>query len=113
MEYEVTFVSDEDIELLSGSICELGQDAGRITWQNCLDLAEKRGDGIELDYKDARSHFAEYGAWEREEIDAWSDRELQALVIQETAADLRELEAGGESSRAYRVNGKVYIYLGN
>lgn len=112
-EYEVTPIADEELHILSGSRAELGDNAGPYTWNNCLEVADRLGDAIGLDYDDARDHFAEYGAWEREEIDAWSERELQALVIQEVAADLRELERGEESGRVFVADdGKVWIYLG-
>lgn len=112
-DYKVTQVTQEPIELLSASRMELGKDAARITWRNCLEAADRFGESLALDYDDARDHFRVHGAWEDSEIDAWSDHELQALVIQETAAELRELEAGGETSSVYTGDdGETWIYLG-
>ena len=113
MEYNVTRVTEETIELLSASRAELGDDAAHITWRNCLECADRFGASLELDYDDARGHFQEYGAWERDEIEAWTERELQAMVIQETAARLRELGAGGEPSTLYsEPDGTTWLYLG-
>ena len=112
-EYNVSRVAEEEIELLSGSVAELGDGAAQFTWSNCLECAENFGDSLALDYNDARNHFAEYGAWEREEIDAWSERELQALVIQEAASGLREMESGEDTGRIYvDDDGAVWLYLG-
>lgn len=112
-EYDVTAVTEEPIELLSGSQAELGSEAGQITWRNSMEAAERFGDSLDLDYDDVRDHFRAYGAWEDDEIEAWSDQELQALVIQETAAQLREMEAGCESSNVFvGDDGRTYIYLG-
>ena len=78
--------------IYSGSAFELGDNAGRFTWNNCL-----RDFNIWLELTDseileARDHFAEYGAWDRKEIDAWSRDEVSALVFQEINACIRELE---------------------
>ena len=124
-EYDVSAVQDEEIEQLSGSRAELGDDASQITWRNCLDAASRIGAALGLDYDDVRDHFDTYGAWDRDEIDAWTDRELQALVIQEAAAKLRELEAmdasepdtydrNTEAGNLYLdlENEKAWLYLG-
>ena len=91
-EYEVTQVCGEEIEHLSGSVCELGNDAGQYTWQNCLECADRFGADLRLDLDDIRSHFLAYGAWDEDEVDNWTERECQALVIQEVAACMREME---------------------
>jgi len=114
-EYDVSAVESDEfpLEILSGSPAELGQDAGRITWANCMKFAEEVGESLNLDYDDVADHFRAYGAWDDEEIEAWSDREMQAMVIQETAARLREIEDGGELNNVYRGDdGRVWIYLG-
>lgn len=116
-EYNVSQVAEEEhfpLELLSGSQAELGPDAWRITWRNSVEAAERFGESLGLDYDDVQDHFRAYGAWDDVEIDNWTEREMQALVIQETAARLRELEAGGETSNVYTGDdGQTWIYLGS
>lgn len=92
MEFDVSFLLDEDCSLLSGSVAELGQDAGRITWQNCLELAISHPLATEDNREELESYFREYGAWTAEEIAAWSLQELSALCIQEAASNFREYE---------------------
>lgn len=91
-EINVSAIWDQDCSLLSGSRAELGEGAGKITWRNCLALAEKLPLITDENRDDARDHFADYGAWEREEIDGWSDVELTAMIWQEAAASMREFE---------------------
>lgn len=92
MEFDVSFLLNEDCGLLSGSIAELGQDAGRITWQNCLELAINHPLATEDNREELESYFRDYGAWTADEIAAWSLQELSALCIQEAASNFREFE---------------------
>jgi hypothetical protein len=114
----------------SASAAELGQDAGRITWNNAnrdsstfnlLDDEEKR--------EAWREDVKGFGAWEEDEIAAWSDKELNALFLQFVSGDIREFESlcgddwqeyerlveqGTCSGRMYRGDdGNVYFYVGN
>lgn len=91
-EIDVTPLFDEDCFYLSGSCAEHGDNAGQITWRNCLALAERLPLVTDANRDDIRDHFAEYGAWDREEIAAWTDTELSAMVWQEAAACMREFE---------------------
>ena len=116
-EIDVSLLDGEDCGLLSGSQFELGDDAGKITWRNCLALAASHPLVTDENRQDIRDHFA-YGAWEPEEIDAWDDTELSARVWQEGAAAVRDLdEHGVEDGRVYAMVGedgtrKLYLYLG-
>lgn len=129
MEVDITFLHDEDCGLLSGSIAELGENAGKITWGNCMDMAQDHMDLFpEEQYDEVRDHFREYGAWEEEEIDKWTPQELVAMVIQEGASEMRTFEdhCGGlwekyeeEASKGSipgRMgrgdDGETYLYLG-
>jgi hypothetical protein len=127
-EINVTALLEEDCSLLSASRAELGPNAGKITWENCLELAERLPLVTDKNRNDLQDHFAEYGAWDREEIDGWSDQELSAMVWQEAAADMREFEdhcdsdwdryqaeaeRGSICGRLSRTDaGEVFIYLG-
>jgi hypothetical protein len=92
MEFNVSFLVDQHCGLLSGSIAELGQDAGRITWNNCLELAIAHPLATDDNREELESYFRDYGAWTAEEIAAWSLQELSALCIQEAASNFRQFE---------------------
>lgn len=89
-EIDVSLIADQDCSLLSASRFELGDNAGQITWRNCLALAERHPLIDDTNRDDARDHLADYGAWERSEIDAWTDVEISAMIWQEAAADYRD-----------------------
>jgi hypothetical protein len=129
MELNVThMVEDADVmPELSGSAAELGNNAAQITWANSKAYGKDYPLLTTDDQRDAaREHFAEYGAWSREEIAAWSEEHLQGIVCQDVAAAIREMEhtdtyeeyaAGCErgtySGRLYRGDdGLWYFYLG-
>jgi hypothetical protein len=95
LEIDVThMIADaDDMPLLSGSVFELGDNAGAITWRNSVAYAEKQPLLQEDQIEEARDYFASYGAWSTEEVAAWSAEEVQGLVVQEVAAQIREMEA--------------------
>lgn len=118
MELDITHMIEDSDEMpmLSGSRAELGNDAGKITWNNSIEYARKNPllHSAEMQ-EEARDYFADFGAWSREEIAAWSDAELEATVTQYIAGDIREMdvaddyeeyrklqEAGTVSSNIYR-----------
>lgn len=83
----------------SAGVAEIGQGAGAVTWSAAcedapdyplLDTEEKR--------EAAREWAAGFGAWGEEEIAAWSDIELTALLIQYISGDIIEFQvlAGGD-----------------
>jgi hypothetical protein len=129
MEIDVTHMVDDAhrMPMLSGSVAELGKDASKITWDHSLAYASEHP-LLETDDERcaARDHFAGYGAWSREEIDAWPEEHLQGAMCQDVAAAIREMEntetyeefmAGVEtgiySGRIYRGdNNRWYFYLG-
>ena len=115
----------------SASAAELGQDAGRITWTHAVEDADEYPI---LDTEDKRQAFREdlqgYGAWDEEEIEAWTDQELTALLMQMISGDIREscldtdepdwkeyeegVESGTYSGRLYRGDdGRIYYYIGD
>lgn len=62
----------------------------------------------------ARDYLQGFGAWSPEEVAAWSDAELNALITQDIAAAIREMEHF-DSDEAYlkaaeqgRVSGCLY-----
>jgi hypothetical protein len=94
VEIDVTFLLDEDCGRFSGPIAELGDNAGRITWNNAMEAA--RSGVITLtpeQIQELKDYFGEFGAWDDEERAAWTDVETIALLIQMVAGDLREIES--------------------
>ena len=95
---------------LSGSVMEHGRNAGRITWNNCVELATEKTDlnhVILQNAQDVRDHFAEYGAWEDSEINGWSDTEVVAITLQKIASAYRELESN-DFVNDDRASGRLY-----
>lgn len=86
---------------VSGSQNELGSSAGRVTWLNALRIAERAPEWLESPANEAddaiRAWARDTGAWERDEIEAWSQAESLALFAQNVAADLRKLGWDNES----------------
>lgn len=85
-------VYDVDPFDLSASVAERGKNAGPETWANALACAGDAPLTVE-DREGAKRFFRGFGAWDREEIEAWSDAELDALILQMAAGDLRELQS--------------------
>ena len=79
---------------VSNNAFTLGDCVGRITWENAVHIAENHKYWLTSDLGDAvegmRDWARETGAWEREEIAAWSDAECLGLFVQNIAAELRE-----------------------
>lgn len=124
------FFSDADHFNISGSRVEHGQDAARITWNNAKEAS------AEFNYLDTeakqdamRRHLKEMGFSEAD--DEHSPAELNALLLQCIAGDIREVpdmepgawdwdayagmcENGTLAGRMYRGDdGDVYYYIGS
>lgn len=110
----------------SASVAEIGNNAGKITWQAAmeseygfLDTSEK------LDA--FRDHIRGFGAWSEEEISAWNVTECNALFVQLISGDIREagLDVDNPDWDEYEANdnishnilqgidGNIYYYLGS
>ena len=116
----------------SASVAEIGASAGADTWRAAIDDSP---DFMLLDTDDKREAFKRlvrgYGAWSDAEIAAWSDVELNALLLQMIAADMREgdlsagvtaagwaryleaSEAGEVSGAIFVTDGEIYYFLGS
>ena len=111
----------------SASVAEIGASAGA--------AIDDSPDFMLLDTDDKREAFKRlvrgYGAWSDAEIAAWSDVELNALLLQMIAADMREgdlsagvtaagwaryleaSEAGEVSGAIFVTDGEIYYFLGS
>jgi hypothetical protein len=96
LELEITHMVEKDgdeMPLLSGSVAELGPNAGILTWGNSKRYAEAHPLLTTPEQiQEAKDYFKEFGAWSEEKIAGWSDSEVQAMVVQHIAARIREVE---------------------
>lgn len=80
-------------EYVSGSQAELGDQAGRLTWDNALRIADAHERwllcGVDLACEGVREMAGGMGAWEDNEIAAWSERECLAFFVQSVASEIR------------------------
>jgi hypothetical protein len=129
------FNSDVDMSDISGSRMEHGDDAARITWNNAKEATRSHVPPL-LDTEEKldamRDHVRGFGAWSRDELAEYSAEDLNALLLQFIAGDIREVcspddmtadswwkeyesgcERGTYAGRMYRGDdGLVYYYLG-
>jgi hypothetical protein len=136
-EIDITsLVSSEDFTPfdLSNNRATLGDNAGQLTWNASMETAQNVSSLIPTpEHKEAfRDFVRSSGGWTREEIEAWSDTELDALFLQWVAGDIREAfgdadfsewdwaeyqkgaEAGRISSRLFKTDdGRVFFSIGD
>jgi hypothetical protein len=75
----------------SASCAEIGQNAGTDTWNAAKEDAPYWNMLDDDDKRDAfRFWVKSSGAWDDDEIAAWSDVELNALFVQWVSGDIRE-----------------------
>lgn len=118
MEIDVTpFVTEHSMWDCAHSVAEGGPTAGRDTWEAALEIS--RTDPACMFVSDAtrqelRDHFASFGAWDRDEIEAWDDAELNALLLQFVAGHVRELQEhpDAEPGATYQHDGRTFTYIG-
>ena len=127
MEINVTkMVNDSDyMPYLSGSVAELGDRAGALTWENSQRYAESYSLLQPDQLEDAREYFADMGFGD--DARKWSDAEVQAAMIQDVASNIREMEIY-EDAAAYEIaaqdgqvsgrlfhadDGQWYFYVGS
>lgn len=131
MEINITrFFNDASPMDYSASVAEIGRDAGPDTWRAAVEAFD---DYVLLTTDEERAamraYAKEFGAWTEEAIAAWSDAELNALLIQMVAGDMREAGLTPESTvtdwQAYEDNescshrifrtvaGNIYFYIGS
>ena len=81
----------------SNSVANLGQNAGKLTWQasqrhaSALVLTEGQKEAF-------RDWVRSSGGWTRDEIDMWPGSKLTALCVQWIAGDIREGFGDGVSN---------------
>lgn len=125
MELDITeFFNEARPADYSASVAELGEHAGQITWNRAV-VAARRWDLLDTDDKAAAfvAYIRGFGAWSDAEIEGFSLVDLNALLIQLIAGDIREagLDSGttweeyNASENAGRlfqgIDGRVYYDL--
>ena len=133
MELNITkFFNETCARDYQASIAEIGWNAAKDTWSAAIEDSEDYMFVTEDNKEEIQSHFRAYGAWTQEEIEAWSDIELNAILIQDIAGAMREFEElavsdwqeweelcekGIVSSRLFggdlSVDGEIYFYVGD
>lgn len=136
-EIEITHLFAEDSAFvpfdLSNNRATLGDNAGELTWNAAV---ETSAEIVLLNTDERKDAFRDFvqssGGWTREEIDAWTDAELNALLLQWIAGDVREAfddadfadwdwaqyqqdaERGRISSRLFKSDdGRVFFSISN
>lgn len=107
----------------SNSVANLGDNAGRLTWES-----SKRAASSLVLTDDEKAEFRDFvkssGGWTCEEIDAWDDEELTALCVQWVSGDVREAFGDDlpddfsewdwaqyqEDANAGRIAGRIYLH---
>jgi len=127
MEVNVTAVMTHNLADYSNSVARSGlANIGQVTWQNAVEAIEALDAPLvpSEGQEELRSWISEFGAWDDEEIEAMSDAETSALLLQMVAGDGQEyLEAEAEGrleewysdcgGRLYKGDdGSWYFYVG-
>ena len=125
MEIEITQLLETAVFEFSHSRHEGGENAGRNTWNAALQGPQLLKTPEEI--QEARDYFRSTGGWNAEECAAFSESEVQALLLQFISGDIRE--AGADSldemdweeyeadenacHRLYRsADGRIFYYVG-
>lgn len=95
LEIDITEFASVDTWKFSHSIAEGGQSAGRDTWNASKRYASGNPLLANADERaEAVDYFAEFGAWEREELERMATEndgaEINALLLQYIAGNIRE-----------------------
>lgn len=106
MEIDITdlfqALAETNLMLFSASRVEMGEDAGNLTWANCMGRADPGEEGYIalLDDEDKltalRGHCRGLGAWDDEDIAAWTKQVCEAIFIQLIVGDMREADLDPE-----------------
>lgn len=128
MEINITSFAETNAFPYSHSVFEGGPNAGRNTWEAAQHAAVLLDTPAKV--QAMRDHAKGFGAWDADEIAAWTDEEVNALFVQLISGDIREAgadsltdidweeyerqsEAGQIAGRMFRgIDGDFYYYLG-
>lgn len=94
MDLNITQLADVPCFAFSHSAAEGGRDAGRNTWQSAM-AGPRPLLSTPEEFQTVRDYFRAFGAWDDQEIAAWSENEIQALLLQFIAGEVRDSPAIG------------------
>lgn len=81
----------DEPERFSDSAANSGlKNIGQITWRNAIDAASECMLVTDANRDEIVEHFADYGAWSREDLELYHDDALNALLLQFIAGDYQE-----------------------
>lgn len=109
---ELASMDDCELQAFSASRYESGLDnIGQVTFRNALEYAEDNPLlRNETEREAVRDYFRGFGAWSTEEIDGWTNVELDALAVQHVAGFLRW---GADDPLTWTDgSGRVWYYFG-
>ena len=111
MEINITaFFRDADHFEYSHSIAEGGPNAAENTWHASLHSEFTLLNSYD-EREEARDWFGTFGAWDDEEQAAWTETELNALLVQWIAGDIREAESLCTDEETGEINWEAYEEL--
>lgn len=92
LEFDITplFADKLDAYMLSNSQNNLGDNVGKITWDNALEAATEYPLVTDENRDKTIGWLKEWGAWSEGDLMQWNNQSLSALVWQFAAADFRE-----------------------
>tara|TARA_R110000822_G_scaffold15369_1_gene52951 strand:+ start:672 stop:1061 length:390 start_codon:yes stop_codon:yes gene_type:complete len=91
MDINITkFFNNELPQFYSASVAEMGNNAGKITFDNAMYYSEDNPLLDQSQLGEFLEFFDGFGAWEEEECSKWSLQECNALLVQFISGDIRE-----------------------
>ena len=103
MELDITdfFLECDNPQQYSASVAEYGDRAGPMTWENaCRDASLYWLVQTEEEVAAAQKYFVSMGAWSEYEVDQWPLENLNAMLIQDIAASMREGNLDSDATQA-------------
>jgi len=82
---------ENDPYYMSGSVCNLGSNAARITWENSLAASDGELLVTDESLQEVQDWLKSFGAWDDAEIEAYTTQELEAFVLQDAASEINEM----------------------
>lgn len=119
MEIDITAMTDDcyDLRDYSASVAERGEHAGRMTWNASNRETHFHFLNTREELAKARAYFREFGAWSDEELAEMTDKEINALLLQNIAGNLREYldfeSRGADEFKKWNENNGGQIYRGD
>lgn len=109
------FFAETTAKDYSASIAEIGENAGRFTWQAAIESAEDYVFITLENREEFSAYLGGFGAWSDDEISAMPLTELNAMFIQLVAGEIREagLNQSAPDWPKYEADGQAGKISGN